>query len=458
VLEVDICEVEHTQTHTHTHIRKKRMRVSCLVSKTTIKKCIPKAQKRLFNTTKYNPAPHVDVKNPQNDVVIVSLARTPIGSFNGGLAYFKAPQLGALAIRATLERVSVSKSEVQEVILGNVLSADLGQAPARQAVIEAGLAQSTVCTTINKMCASAMKSVMFAAQSIMLGHNNCMIAGGFESMTNAPYYVPKARFGYKMGDGTLIDAILKDGLIDAYNGKHMGWCAEQVASKYSITREDQDKYALESYRRSQNATKNGLFKNEIISVAVPSKGETQFVNEDEEPKNIKMDKVPTLKPAFMKEGGTITAANASTLSDGAAALLLMSEEKAKRAGLKPIARIRGFADAERDPVEFAIAPADAIPKALKNAKVDKKDISYFEINEAFSAVVLANMRILDLDPSKVNIYGGAVSLGHPIGCSGARILCTLISALQNNNETLGVASICNGGGGASSVVIELLNK
>jgi len=425
------------------------MRASKIVSSS-----LQQQQKRSFSTRAVSQIHH----NKHNSVVIASAVRTPIGSFNGGLAYFRAPQLGALAVRGAMERAGVSKSEIQEVILGNVLSADLGQAPARQAVIEAGLSHSTVCTTINKMCASGMKSVMLAAQSVMLGHNNCMIAGGFESMSNAPYYVPKARFGYKLGDGALVDAILKDGLLDAYNGKHMGWCAEQTASKYSITREDQDNYALESYKRAQEATKNGSFKHEIISVAVPGKGETKFVNQDEEPTNIKFEKVPTLKPAFLKEGGTITAANASTLSDGAAALVIMSEDKARRAGLKPIARIRGFADAERDPVEFTIAPADAIPKALKNAGVEKKDIAYYEINEAFSAVSLANMRLLDLDPSMVNIYGGAVSLGHPIGCSGARIICTLISALKNNNETLGVAAICNGGGGASSVVIELIHN
>lgn len=418
------------------------MRASKLISSAS-----PKQQVRSFAT----------IQNT-NSVVIASAVRTPIGSFNGGLSYFKAPQLGALAVRGALERAGISKSEVQEVILGNVISADLGQAPARQAVIEAGLSQSTVCTTVNKMCASGMKAIMLSAQSIMLGHNNCMIAGGFESMTNAPYYLSKARFGYKLGDGTMVDSILKDGLTDAYNGKHMGWCAEQTARKYSLTREDQDNYALESYRRAQDATKNGYFQNEVISVAVPGKGETKFVSEDEEPKNIKLDKVPTLKPAFLKEGGTITAANSSTLSDGAAALVIMSEEKARRAGLRPIARIRGFADAERDPVEFPIAPADAIPKALKNAGVEKKDVAFYEINEAFSAVALANMRLLDLDPHDVNIYGGAVSLGHPIGCSGARIICTLISALRNRHETLGVAAICNGGGGASSVVIELLNE
>jgi acetyl-CoA C-acetyltransferase len=372
------------------------------------------------------------------------------------LASFRAPQLGALAVRAALEKSGVSKSEIQEVILGNVLSADLGQAPARQAVIEAGLPVSTVCTTVNKMCASGTKSVMFGAQSIMLGQNNCVIAGGFESMSNAPYYVPKARFGYKMGDATLVDAILRDGLVDAYNGKHMGWCAEQTAAKYSISREEQDKFALESYRRAAEATKNGSFRNEIISVSVPGRGETKFVTEDEEFKNLKADKVATLKAAFLKENGTISAANASKLSDGAAALVLMSEEKAKRAGLKPLARIRGFADAEREPVEFTVAPADAIPRALRFAGLEKNDIAYWELNEAFSAVALVNARLLGLDLEKTNIYGGAVALGHPIGSSGARIIATLISALKNNGETFGVAAICNGGGGASAIVIENL--
>lgn len=388
--------------------------------------------------------------------MIASAVRTPIGSFNGALASFRATQLGALAVRAALERAGVSKSEIQEVILGNVLSADLGQAPARQAVVEAGLPHSVVCTTVNKMCASGTKSIMLAAQSIQLGINNCVIAGGFESMTNAPYYIPKARFGYKMGDGQLVDSILRDGLVDAYNGKHMGWCAEQTAAKFGITRDDQDKYALESYRRASEATKNGSFRNEIFSVAVPGKGETKFINEDEEPKNLKSDKVPTLKPAFLKENGTVTAANASKLSDGAAALVLMSEEKAKRAGLKPLARIRGFGDAERDPVEFTIAPSDAIPRALKHAGLEKSDINLWELNEAFSVVALANMKLLSIDPSVVNIFGGAVALGHPIGCSGARIVGTLINALKHRNETLGVAAICNGGGGASAIVIENL--
>lgn len=398
----------------------------------------------------------IHIVNNTNSVVIASAVRTPIGSFNGSLASFRAPQLGALAVRAALERAGVSKSEVQEVILGNVLSADLGQAPARQAVIEAGLPSSVVCTTINKMCASGTKSIMLGAQSIMLGMNNCVIAGGFESMTNAPYYVSKARFGYKMGDGTLVDSVLRDGLVDAFNGKHMGWCAEQTAAKYGITREEQDKYALESYRRAAEATEKGYFKNELISVAIPGKGETKYLNEDEEIKNLKADKVASLRPAFLKENGTVTAANASKLSDGAAALVLLSEEKAKRAGLKPLARIRGFADAERDPVEFTIAPSDAIPRALKASGLEKKDIGLYELNEAFSVVALANMRLLDLDPNTVSIFGGAVALGHPIGCSGARIVATLISALKNRDETFGVAAICNGGGGASALVIENL--
>jgi acetyl-CoA C-acetyltransferase len=398
--------------------------------------------------------------NPGLRPVIVSAVRTPIGSFNGKLASFTAPKLGALAIRAALSNAGVVQNEVQEAIMGNVLQSNLGQAPARQAVIHAGLPNSTVSTTINKMCASGMKAIMFASQSIMLGLQNTIVAGGFESMSNTPYYLPKARFGYRLGDGQLIDGILKDGLTDAYNDKHMGWCAEQTAKAYNITREDQDKYAIESYERAAKATESGIFKQELLSVAIPPTkpgGETTYVNEDEEFSNIKLDKVPTLKPAFVKENGTVTAANASKLSDGAAALIIMSEEKAKRGGFKIIGRILGFADAEREPVEFTIAPADAIPKALKNAGVNKGDVALWEINQAFSVVALANMKILDLNPETVNIYGGAISLGHPIGCSGARIVVTLLNALKQKNASIGVAGICNGGGGASAIVIERVN-
>jgi len=388
-------------------------------------------------------------------VVIVSTARTPIGSYGKSLKSFSAPQLGALAIRGAVDKINLSKSEVQEVIMGNVVSANLGQAPARQASVHAGLPYSVCATTVNKMCASGMKSVMMAAQNIMLGQRNCVIAGGMESMSNTPHYVTAARWG-TFGDSKLVDGILRDGLTDAFSGQHMGNCAELCAKTYNFSREEQDAYAIESYKRSKAATEGKKFQNEILSVSVEGrKGQVSYVTEDEEYKNINFDKVPQLRSAFQKDG-TVTAANSSTLSDGGSALVLMSESKAKKAGFTPLARIRGFADAERLPEEFTIAPSDAVPLALKHAGINKSDVDLFELNEAFSVVALANMRILDLDPSTVNIYGGAVSLGHPIGNSGSRILCTLLSALQNENKTIGVAGICNGGGGASAVVIERL--
>ncbi len=387
--------------------------------------------------------------------VIVSAVRTPIGSFNGKLASFEAPKLGSLAIRAAMEKAGISKSDVQEVIMGNVVSANLGQAPARQASIHAGLPETVCATTLNKMCASGMKAVAYAAQTIMLGNNNCIIAGGFESMSNIPYYIPKARFGLRLGDGSIVDGMMRDGLTDAYNAQPMGWCSDQTSKNFGISREEQDQYAIRSYERAAKATKEGMFKNEIISVSIVDKKETTYMTEDEEYKNVKLEKIPTLKPVFNKDG-TATAANASKISDGAAALVIMSEEKAKRAGLKPLARIVSFADAERAPQEFTIAPSDAITKALKLAQLNKSDISYYELNEAFASVPLANAKILDLDLEKVNIYGGAVALGHPIGASGARILATLISALKNNGKTYGVAGICNGGGGASAMIIENL--
>lgn len=388
--------------------------------------------------------------------VIVSAVRTPIGSFNGKLSTFEAPKLGALAIRAALERAGVAKNEVQEVIMGSVCQANLGQAPARQASYHAGLPDSVCATTVNKMCASGMKAVMYASQSIMLGHSNTVIAGGMESMTNIPYYLPKVRQGLKMGDNKVIDGMMRDGLADAYDNKAMGCHSDATAKEYGITREMQDQFAIDSYKKAAEATKNGSFK-EIISIAVPNTrgGEPTYVNEDEEYSNVKMEKIPTLRPAFDKEG-TATAANSSKISDGAAALVLMSEEKAIKSGLKPMARIIGFADAERKPSEFTTAPSLAIPKALKMAGLEMSDIDLFEINEAFALVALVNSKILNIDPSKINIYGGAVALGHPIGASGARIIATLISALQNTNKKYGVASICNGGGGASAVVIERL--
>ncbi|KAF0971602.1 hypothetical protein FDP41_010131 [Naegleria fowleri] len=391
--------------------------------------------------------------------VIVAAQRTPIGSFLGKLSGFDAPKLGSLAIRSATQKAGVALSEVQEVIMGNVVSANLGQAPARQASIHAGLPESVVCTTVNKMCASGMKAVMYGTQNIELGIHNCVVAGGFESMSNAPYYIPQGRSGYRLGDGKLVDSILKDGLTDAYNGEHMGWCAEQTAKLYKITREEQDAYAIESYKRAAEANEKGYMSEELFSIALPSKKKgdpIQYIQHDEEFTNINMDKVPQLKPAFVKENGTVTAANSSKLSDGGAALILMSEEKAKKAGIRPIARILGYGDAEKAPIDFTTAPSSAIPVALKHAGVLQSDVNLWEINEAFSAVALVNMRLLGLDVSNVNIFGGAVALGHPIGCSGARILCTLISALKHRKQQVGCAAICNGGGGASSVVIELL--
>ncbi|KAL9651425.1 hypothetical protein ABK040_001374 [Willaertia magna] len=393
--------------------------------------------------------------------VIVAAQRTPIGSFLGKLSSFDATKLGALSIRSAVQQAGITASEVQEVIMGNVISSGLGQAPARQACIHAGLSDKTVCTTLNKMCASGMKAVMFGTQSIELGIHNCVVAGGFESMSNAPYLLSKARHGHRLGHETVIDSILKDGLTDAFHHKHMGWCAEQTAKMYGLTREAQDEYAIESYKRAKEANEKGYMKNEMFSVAIPGKKKTDaptYISLDEEYTNINFDKVPTLKPAFLsvEEGGTVTPANASTLSDGGAALVLMSEEKARKAGLKPLARILGYGDAERDPVEFPIAPSDAVSVSLKHSGITKQDVDLWELNEAFSVVALANMRILNLDPNNVNIFGGAVSLGHPIGCSGARIICTLISALQHRDKEIGCAAICNGGGGASSIVIQRL--
>ncbi|KAL0488351.1 acetyl-CoA C-acetyltransferase [Acrasis kona] len=398
--------------------------------------------------------------DPGKRPVIVAAVRTAIGSFNGKLSSFDATTLGALAIRGAIAQAGVSPNEVHEAYMGNVVQSNLGQAPGRQAVLNGGLPKTVCTTTLNKMCASGMKSAMLASQSVMLGINSTVIAGGFESMSNAPYYLPKVRFGLRYGDGQLIDGLAKDGLTDAYNHKPMGWAAEECAKAYAITRQEQDAYTIESYRRAAEATSSGAFKEEILSISVPGKpgAEPTYVNQDEEFANIRADKIPTLKPAFTKDpDGTVTAANSSKLSDGAAALIIMSEEKAKRGGFKVIGRILGFADAEKDPNEFTTAPADAIPKALKHSGINLSDVSYFEINEAFSVVALANMKILGLDPANVNIYGGAVALGHPIGCSGARIIVTLLNALKRNGKSVGVAAICNGGGGASSIVIERVN-
>ena len=388
------------------------------------------------------------------EVYIVSAVRTPIGSFGGSLSGLTAIELGSKSIKGGLEKANVDAGDVDEVYFGNVVSAGLGQAPARQAAIAAGIGHNVPCTTVNKVCSSGMKSVMLGAQSIMLGVNEVVVAGGMESMSNVPYYIPKARFGHKYGHGKLIDGLMHDGLWEAYNEFPMGNCADNTAKEMNISREDQDEYAIRSYKRTAESTESGKFKNEIIPVEIPQrKGDPIVMDADEEYKNVRFEKIPSLRPVFSKEG-TVTAANASTINDGASAIILVSKKKMEKLGLKPIARIKGFGDAARDPLWFTTAPSLAIPKALKHAGVEESDIEYYEINEAFSAVALANIRELDLDPEKVNVNGGAVSLGHPLGASGARIIATLNSVLEQNNATLGVAGICNGGGGASAIVIE----
>ena len=388
------------------------------------------------------------------EVYIISAVRTPIGSFGGKLSSLTAVELGSIAIKGALEKAKVDPKEVQEVIMGNVLSANLGQAPARQASIGAGIGYNVPCTTVNKVCSSGMKAVMFGAQSIMTGQNDVVVAGGMESMSNVPYYVPKARFGYKFGNGALIDGLSHDGLHEVYNNFAMGNCADNTAKEMDISREAQDEFAIQSYTRSADSWKNGSFKDEVIPVEIKGrKGETIVIDEDEEYKNVMFDKIPSLRPVFDK-AGTVTAANASTINDGASALILMSKEKAEELGLKPIAKIRGFADAAQDPIWFTTAPALAIPKAIKNAGLTAADIDFYEINEAFSAVALANQKELNLSSEKLNILGGAVSLGHPLGASGARIITTLNSVLHLKQGKIGVAGICNGGGGASAIVIE----
>ncbi|CAM9683446.1 unnamed protein product [Pylaiella littoralis] len=398
-------------------------------------------------------------KSTATDAVIVSLARTPIGKFGGTMSALSAPKLGAIAIREAVSRAPGLKQEsVEEVFMGNVVSAGAGQAPARQAAIYAGLPESVPCTTINKVCASGMKSVMLAAQSLSLGHRGVMVAGGFESMSNVPYYLPKARTGLRLGNGTVVDGIVHDGLWDVYNDHHMGICAEKCSAAHGISREEQDKHATESYERAALAWERGHFDEETVAVEIPSRrGPQTAVSKDEEYTNIDLGKLKGLRPAFQPEGGTVTAANASSLNDGAAVLVLMSAgSRAKDLGVKPLARIRGYADAARAPVEFTVAPSDAVPMALENAGISLRDVDFHEINEAFSVVALANMQILDLDPAKVNVNGGAVALGHPIGASGARIICSLYHVLKQNDGTVGCASICNGGGGASAIVIERL--
>lgn len=390
------------------------------------------------------------------DVYIVSAVRTPIGSFGGSLSSLTAVQLGSTAIKGALSKAGVDAKEINEVYFGNVVSAGLGQAPARQAAIGAGIGYNVPCTTVNKVCSSGMKAVMLGAQSIMLGHNDAVMTGGMESMSNTPYYLPNARFGYKYGHGQLIDGLMHDGLWEAYNQFAMGNCADNTAKEMKISREMQDEYAINSYKRSAAAWEAGKFADEIVPVEVPQrKGDALQVVEDEEYKNVRFDKITSLRPVFAKDG-TVTAANASTINDGASAIILMSEEKVKELGLKPIAKIRGFADAAQDPMWFTTAPSLAIPKAMKAAGIDKSDVDFYEINEAFSAVAIANNMQLELDPAKVNINGGAVALGHPLGCSGARIITTLNNVLHQNNGSIGVAGICNGGGGASAIVIESL--
>lgn len=388
------------------------------------------------------------------EVYIISAVRTPIGSFGGSLSALTAVELGSVAFKGALQKAGVDPKLVQEVFVGNVISAGLKQAPATQVAVGAGLGYNIPCTIINKVCASGMKAVMVGAQSIMLGQNDVVLAGGMESMSNIPYYLLKARTGYKFGNGELIDGLTYDGLTDVYNHCAMGVCADNTAKEMNISRQDQDNYAINSYKRSAAAWAAGKFKDEIVGVELTDKkGNKTMFAEDEEYKNVNFEKVPSLKPVFTKEG-TVTAANASTLNDGASALLLMSKEKANELGLKPIAKIRGFADAAQDPMWFTTAPALAIPKAMKLAGVTPKDISYYEINEAFSAVAIANNLKLELDPEKVNVNGGAVALGHPLGSSGSRITTTLINVLKQNKAGIGVAGICNGGGGASAIVIE----
>lgn len=390
-------------------------------------------------------------------VYIVSAVRTPIGSFGGVLKDISATQLGAIAIKAAVERAGLQPDQIEEVIMGCVLQANLGQAPARQASMLAGLSENVVATTVNKVCASGMKAIAQGAQSILLGDADIIVAGGMESMSNVPYYSPKLRWGNKYGDVSLVDGLAKDGLTDVYKNYAMGNAAELCAKECNITRSEQDAFAIESYKRSQKAWEDGSFKDEVVSVEIPQrKGEPLKIEKDEEPFNVKFDKIPELKPAFQKDG-TVTAANASTMNDGAAAVVLMSAEKANELGIKPLAIIRSYADAEQAPEWFTTTPSLAVPKAVKKAGLTLNDIGYIELNEAFSVVGIVNIQKMGLDANKVNVHGGAVSLGHPLGCSGARIIVTLINVLKQNKGKLGAAGICNGGGGASAMIIESVN-
>ena len=388
------------------------------------------------------------------DVVIVSAVRTPIGSFGGALSGISAPKLGATAISAAIKKAGIQPKDVEEVLMGNVLQAGIGQAPARQAAIYAGISENVPCTTINKVCSSGMKAIMMASQSIKAGDADIIVAGGMENMSAVPHYLQNGRNGTKLGNMPLVDGLVHDGLTDVYNEQHMGVCAELCASEHEISREEQDAFALESYRRSAAAWEAGKYRNEVVPVHVPQRrGDDLIIDTDEDFSKVRHDKVPSLRPVFKKDG-TITAANASNINDGACALVLMSAEKAAEMKLSPLAKITGYADAAHEPEWFTTAPAKALPKALKKAGINLNKVDYFELNEAFSVVGLANMKILGLDSSKVNVNGGAVSLGHPLGASGARIVSTLLSVLDQNNGKVGAAAICNGGGGASAIVIE----
>ena len=389
------------------------------------------------------------------EVVIVSAVRTPIGSFGGSLSTVPATELGSIAIKAAVEKAGVKPEEVNDVIMGCVLQANLGQAPARQASMGSGLPENIPATTVNKVCASGMKAIMIAAQEILLGDAEVVVAGGMENMSRTPYYVENARYGYRFGDGKLIDGISKDGLMNVYDQQAMGVCADLCATEKHISREEQDAFAIESYTRSAKAWKEGKFKDEVIPVTVKGRKGDTVVSEDEEYTNVNFEKLKTLRPVFTKEG-SVTAGNASTINDGAAALVLMSAEKAKALGLKPLAKVIGYADAEQAPEWFTTTPSLAVPLAVKKAGLKMEDIDLVELNEAFSVVGIANTKLMGLDPAKVNVHGGAVSLGHPLGCSGARIIVTLLHALKQNGKRYGAAGICNGGGGASAMVIEVL--
>ena len=390
------------------------------------------------------------------EVVIVSAVRTAMGSFGGVFSKVSATKLGAAAIKGAIEKCGINKDIIDEVFMGNVLQANLGQAPARQAAIDAGLSDKIPCTTINKVCSSGMKSIMLGTQTILCGDNDIVMVGGMENMSSVPHYLSNSRTGQKLGDIKAFDGLVKDGLTDVYNNKHMGLCAETCAKEMNFSREEQDNFAIESYKRSAKSWQEKKFNNEIVNVEVPQrKGDNLIINEDEEYKKVILEKIPNLRPVFEKEG-TITAANASTINDGASALILMSKEKANELNLKPLAKIISYADSAHEPEWFTTAPSSAVEKAIKKANIKKSDVDYYELNEAFSVVGLANMKLLDIENKKVNVNGGAVSLGHPLGSSGSRIVVTLINVLKQNNGSIGVAGICNGGGGASAIVIELM--